>query len=415
MNLRALLRLCDELIPAGRVRLLLGGLLLMTLLVGGYAANCEGLFEGWPFSAMRGLRRAGHFRLDARMPDMFRNSEDFIIQYEVRTMACGEQTSELHWFRIPLTRLFDASAPPAREDFEAHTGAIPAALNETLREVKWEDTREGRWPERLEPAFGDCMVRTYGAIVSECAGPRVRTRLPKFFPSDYWLETPWWHRPMRILGFPLALLFDLLTIPLNAAVVALFVLPLYETALTPYRRYLWRSGLAIAIAFNVLAIILFFRPLTSGHTGAGGLGKLAGIASGVAFAMLSGIIPFVAGVVVSRETKQEFTGMGILCAMASSVVAFVLVLVGDDLIDAVEDLPGVIAWLLNPLALVPGLFAFAIVLRGLKAAEADPVPDDPPRAHQEPAAADVTKIFTTKGTKPEETERDWARDRKPHW
>jgi hypothetical protein len=314
MSAHGLLHLFDALAPRGRVRVLVGALLLVTLLVGGYSANCEGLYEGWPFSGMRGLQRVGDFSLDARSPDMFANAQDFIIQFEVRTMACGEKTSELQWFQISLARLLDAAAPPTRDAFEAHTGEIPAALNATLRRVRYGDPVNNAWPEHLQPVFNDCIVRADDAsIVSDCSGPRVEVSLPTFF-SSRWTETPWWRLPMRILGLPLVLLFDLLTIPLNAAVVAMFLFPLYFSELTPYRRYMWHSGIVTAVAFDVVAFVLFFPMLSGGHRPLG-RGGLAGQLSGSRYAILSGVIPFVVGVAVSRQTKQEFVGMGILCAI----------------------------------------------------------------------------------------------------
>jgi hypothetical protein len=60
-------------------------------------------------------------------------------------------------------------------------------------------------------------------------------------------------------------------------------------------------------------------------------------------------------------------------------VTLLLALVGGDLIDEVEDLPGVIAWLFNPLGLATGIFALAIVLRGIKSAPQDPVPTESPQ------------------------------------
>ncbi len=367
MNPGALRQLLFELIDYLRpYHLMFAGLLLLVLLIGGIAAECEGFGEGWPGSATRGLMRLGFYRRDPGRADTFRNDQDLVIRYDVDTTVCDDESSEPQWFRIRLSRLFSATGPPSREEYELHRGEIPPAVRATLREVRSGPEVNEAWPPSLAAAFGDCVVATYGKLESDCTGERRTVKRPVLF-KDYWFEEAWWRTPMRIIGLPFALVFDALTIPLNAAVVAMFAFPLYFDELAGRRRYYWRCGLATALACDIMALLLVARPLTGGHTGGGGLGGLLGPVSAVGVALFSGIIPAAAGYAVAKETgRARFVSDGMLGAVASTMILGLALLVAGEVVDEAEDLPGVIAWLLNPFTLIPGLIALAIVIRGAK-------------------------------------------------
>lgn len=299
-------------------------------------------------------------------PDTFRNDEDLVIRYDVESRVCDEESSEPRWFRIPLSTLFRATAPPSREDFEMHRGEIPPAVRATLRAVRSGPEVNQPWPSSLAAAFGDCVVETYNGLASDCTGERRTVKRPVLF-ADHWFEEAWWRAPMRLIGLPFALVFDALTIPLNAAVVAMLVFPIYFDELAPKRRYYWRCGIATALACEIMALLLVVRPLTHGHTGGGGVGGLVGSVSAVGVALFSGIIPAATGYAVAKETgRAGFITNGMFGAFASIIVLGLALLAAGEVVDEAEDLPGVIAWLLNPITLVPGLIALAIVFRGAK-------------------------------------------------
>jgi hypothetical protein len=300
------------------------------------------------------------------MPDWFRTDEHLIARYDVEVWECGSEQA-VRWFRIRLDELFAAGRPLGREQFEDHDGEIPEELRSQMRKLPIGGPRGDIWPESLAAALGDCVAFDFGEgrIVTDCGGARKVAPIPTLLPRS-WIERAWWRYPVRVLGFPFALAFDAITIPLNLALITLFVLPLLVRGLAVHRRFLWRVGLAIVVTLDLMILVLVLLPLSSGNVGAGGLGKLAGVASAMIMVLSTFVIPLVAGIVVARETGRSlFVLLGVLAAVASPVALWELLLYGEHMLEDI-DLPAVIAWLTVPLALVPCTMALGIALLGCR-------------------------------------------------
>jgi hypothetical protein len=344
------------------------------LIVGGYLAHCGRLRDGWGM-AMRGLMRVGASTHYPEWPDWFRTDEHLIVRYDVEVRNCGYRQA-VRWFRISLADAFAGGRLLARERFEEHEGEIPDQLRSQMRKLPVGGPGGDVWPESLTAAFGDCVTLNFGEdrIATDCGGDRKTAPFRLLLPH-YWIERAWWRHPVRVLGFPFALVFDAVTIPLNLAVITLFVLPLLVRRLAVHRRYLWRVGMAVVVTLDLLILTLTLLPLSSGNVGASGLGKLAGVASAMIMALSTFVIPLVAGIVVARETRRSlFVLLGVLAAVASPVALWTLLLYGERVLEDL-DLPAVLAWLTVPLALVPCTMALGIALLGCRWATT-------PRAHQ---------------------------------
>jgi hypothetical protein len=339
--------------------------MVSALIVGGYLAHCGRLRDGWGM-ATRGLMKMGVSRHYPEMPDWFRTDDDLIVRYDVEVRNCGYQ-QEVRWFRVPLADAFAPGRPLVRALFEEHEGEIPDELRSQMRKLPVGGPRGDVWPESLAAAFGDCVTFNFGEdrIATDCGGVRKTSPYRLLLPHS-WIERAWWRHPVRVLGFPFALVFDAVTIPLNAAVITLFVLPLLIRRLSVHRRYLWRVGLAVVATLDLLILTLMLLPLSSGNVGAGGLGKLAGVASAMIMVLSTFTIPLVAGIVVARETGRSlFVLLGLLAAVASPVALWTLLLHGERMLESL-DLPAVLAWLTVPLALVPCTMALGIALLGCR-------------------------------------------------
>jgi hypothetical protein len=315
--------------------------------------------------------KMGVSRHHPEMPDWFRTDEHLIVRYDVEVWECGSE-QRVRWFRIPLGDAFAADRLLTRERFEEHEGEIPDQLRSQMRKLPVGGPRGDVWPESLTAAFGDCVTFNFGEdrITTDCGGVR-RTAPVRLLLPHYWIERAWWRHAVRILGFPFALAFDALTIPLNLAVIALFVAPLLVRRLAVHRRFLWRVGLAVVVTLDLMILTLTLLPLSSGNVGAGGLGKLAGVASAMIMALSSFVVPLVAGIVVARETGRSlFVLLGLLAAVASPVAFWTFLFYGERMLENLPDLPAVLAWLTVPLALVPCTMALGIALLGCRWADA---------------------------------------------
>jgi hypothetical protein len=341
--------------------LLLGAAVVSVLLVGGCLAHCEGLDDGWG-AATRGVLQVGRWWYDPGWPRWYRSNDHVFVRYEVEARACGRETVEVRWFRILLSDLFAAGGRLPRDSFEEHRGEVPDAVRVAARQMRLGEVGPSQWPDDLTAKFGDCVVVNIGGdrIATDCHGKRALVRLPTFFPH-YWKEQAWWRYPAMILGFPFALAFDAITIPFNAAVLTIFLLPVVVSELAAHRRLFWRVGLAVAVAYDVTYLLVL--PLTGGHAGAGGLGRMiGGVAKVFGTALASAAVPLVAGAVVARETgRSPFVLLGMLGGAVCAIVLVALAFVDESLLDAAESLP---ALFFNPIALVPGVLAIAIVLLG---------------------------------------------------